>query len=200
MNKKLFFLCAILFVGDGVYAEDGPWQLIVKKDNQLKNAISSYEKLHTPVALEMVATVINSIFNFSEMGQKALPKTIWDAADPAERAAFVFQFKRMIQASSIRKIEVYQSDSTLYGLSENGDREATVSAVVWYKVRQTKLLYKMMKGNATWMVWDLVINDLSTVRSYREQFKVILDTKSFSDLIGILKKKADSYEATTKNN
>ena len=195
MNKKRILFCAVVLACNVVYGEDGPKQLIMKKDSLLKNAISSYDKLSTPAARENVATVINSIFNFSKMGQRALPKPVWDAADSAQRAAFTFQFTRMIQASSIKKLEVYQSDSVFYDLPESGDHDATVSAIVWYKGRQTKMLYKMTKNNAAWTVWDLIINDLSTVRNYREQFKTILDTKSLSDLIEILKKKADSYES-----
>jgi phospholipid transport system substrate-binding protein len=200
MNKKWMVFCTVVVACAMVYGEDGPKQIIMKKDSLLKNAIALYDKAHTPAARENVSTVINGIFNFSKMGQKALPKPVWDAADSARRTAFVYQFTRMLQASSVKKLEVYQSDSTLYDLTENGDYEATVSAMVWYKGRQTKLLYKMTKNNAAWTVWDLIINDLSTVRNYREQFKTILDKKSLSDLIEILKKKADSYEIKPNDN
>ena len=200
MNKKWIVFCTVVVACTMVYGEDGPKQIIMKKDSLLKNAISAYDKAHTPAARENVATVTNGIFNFSKMGQKALPKPVWDAADSARRTAFVYQFTRMLQASSVKKLEVYQSDSVFYDLPENGDREATVSAIVWFKGRQTKLLYKMTKNNAAWTVWDLIINDLSTVRNYREQFKTILDTKSLPDLIEILKKKADSYEAKPNDN
>ena len=200
MNKKRIVFCAVVLACNVVYGEDGPKQIIMKNDSLLKKAISSYDKLHTSAARENVAAVINGIFNFSIMGRKALPKPVWDAADSTKRTAFVYQFTRMLQASSVKKLGVYQSDSVFYDLPENGDREATVSAIVWYKGRQTKLLYKMIRSNAAWTVWDLIINDLSTVRNYREQFKTILDTKSLSDLIEILKKKADSYETKSNDN
>jgi phospholipid transport system substrate-binding protein len=41
-----------------------------------------------------------------------------------------------------------------------------------------------------WQAWDLIIDDLSTMRNYREQFKTILETKTLTELIEILKKKA----------
>ena len=44
------------------------------------------------------------------------------------------------------------------------------------------------------MAWDLVIDDLSTARNYKEQFGKILETKSIQDLIEILRKKADAVE------
>jgi phospholipid transport system substrate-binding protein len=52
----------------------------------------------------------------------------------------------------------------------------------------------MAKSNSLWKVWDLVIDDVSTVRNYREQFTTILESKSLAGLIDILRKKADSLE------
>jgi len=39
----------------------------------------------------------------------------------------------------------------------------------------------------------LVIDDLSTTRNYQDQFKSILETKSFKELIKTVKDKADEY-------
>ena len=48
--------------------------------------------------------------------------------------------------------------------------------------------------NDNWMAWDLVIDDLSTARNYKEQFATILKTKTFADLLETIKKKADESE------
>ena len=200
MNSQRIIFCAIALACCIAQADEGPKDLIMKKDSELKAGITLYQKSPTPVNRERITVLINGIFDFPTMGRKALPKPVWDGADSAQRGAFVFQFKRMIEASSVKKLEVYQADSTLYDLAQAGDHEATVSAQVWYKGRQTKLQYKMTKENSTWTVWDLVIGDLSTVRNYREQFKTILSGKTLSDLTEILKKKADSYAVQAKNN
>jgi len=39
-----------------------------------------------------------------------------------------------------------------------------------------------------------VIDDLSTARNYKEQFSTILKTKSFNDLIQIIREKANEAE------
>jgi phospholipid transport system substrate-binding protein len=48
--------------------------------------------------------------------------------------------------------------------------------------------------NVKWKVWDLVIDDLSTARNYKEQFSKILKDKSFAELIDVISKKADEAE------
>ena len=52
----------------------------------------------------------------------------------------------------------------------------------------------MTQVNGKWMAWDLVIDDLSTARNYKDQFSQILKTKSFAELIDIISKKADEAE------
>ena len=75
-----------------------------------------------------------------------------------------------------------------------GTDEARVVAHTWYKGKEAVLEYKMTLVNGAWKAWDLVIDDLSTARNYREQFSQILQTKSFEELITIVKNKADQSE------
>ncbi len=56
------------------------------------------------------------------------------------------------------------------------------------------LEYKLSLVNGKWKAWDLVIDDLSTARNYKEQFSKILKDKSFAELIDIISKKADEAE------
>jgi phospholipid transport system substrate-binding protein len=69
-----------------------------------------------------------------------------------------------------------------------------VIAHVWYKGKESVLEYKMSLVNDSWKAWDLVIDDLSTARNYKEQFSTILKTKSFNDLIQIIREKANEAE------
>ena len=75
-----------------------------------------------------------------------------------------------------------------------GSDEARVVAHLWNKGKESVLEYKMSLVNGNWKAWDLVIDDLSTARNYKEQFGQILKTKSFAELIDIISKKADEAE------
>ena len=75
-----------------------------------------------------------------------------------------------------------------------GDNEARVVAHLWNKGKESVLEYKMSLVDGKWKAWDLVIDDLSTARNYKEQFSQILKNKSFAELIDIISKKADETE------
>ncbi len=194
MKIKNIIIYGIAAACIAAYGEEGPKEIIMKKDTDLKNAIEAYHKNPTIENRVKLTSGITDVFDFHAMGQKALPKAAWDGADPKTREAYSAQFRRMIERSSTKWLESYRSDSAFYDLAQQSAKEATVSAQVWFKGRRTTVCYKMTKNNSSWNVWDLVIDDVSTVRNYREQFKTILESKSLSDLIDILRKKADSLE------
>ena len=98
----------------------------------------------------------------------------------------------MVRSSSAKRLELYRADSTIYEPAKmKGSDEARVVAHTWYKGKEAILEYKMNLVNGSWKAWDLVIDDLSTARNYKEQFSQILQSKSFADLINIIKEKAD---------
>ena len=75
-----------------------------------------------------------------------------------------------------------------------GTDDARVIAHLWNQGKESVLEYKMTLVNGKWKAWDLVIDDLSTARNYKEQFSKILKDKSFAELIDIISKKADEAE------
>lgn len=194
MSKGIFTALTIVLVCRAIQGENNAKELIINKDLELKSAINRFNRAQTPANREKIITVINGVFDFYHMGHQALPTEVWNAADSTLRNIFIFQFKRMIENSSINKLEFYQSDSIFYDLEETDEKSAIVSARLWRKGRYTLLHYKMIKSDKIWKVWDLVIDDLSTVRNYRDQFKIILESKTLKELVTILKRKADSYE------
>ena len=51
------------------------------------------------------------------------------------------------------------------------------------KDRKTSILYKLYKSGENWKVYDLEIQGVSIIRSYRSQFAEILKTGTIDDLL-----------------
>lgn len=193
MNFKIIAaVCA--FACASVFATESPTQVVQKKDAELqslirKSALSAKEK-------ERIKSLLSDVFDFELLAQKSLPAATWKSMDDATRAKFVSEFQRMVRNSSAKKLEMYRTDSTRYDAPKmtKGNTEARLAAHLWYKGKQTVLEYRMTLKDDKWMAWDLVIDDLSTARNYKEQFGKILETKNIQDLIEILRKKADAAE------
>lgn len=191
MLRKMFVLLSLASVL--VFAADDPVNAVKKKDAELQTLLKKSSR--NAKETERVKSLLNDSFDFALLAKKSLSKGDWEKQDAASQEKFVAEFQRMVRNSSAKRLELYRADSTIYEPAKmKGTDEARVVAHLWNKGKESVLEYKMSLVNGNWKAWDLVIDDLSTARNYKEQFGQILKTKSFAELIDIISKKADEAE------
>jgi len=185
------FMCVAAFA-----ATQDPVALLRQNDLELQRELK--KKSHTDKDMERIKYLSSGLFDFSKMAERSLPKKTLDTVSKNSKAEFSKEFKRMIENSSVHKFKTTKytpADSTIYEeakYKKNGD-EVWVSIHSWSKGKDMLMVYKMDREGDSWRVWDLVIDDLSTTRNYQDQFKSILETKNFKELIKTVKDKADEY-------
>jgi phospholipid transport system substrate-binding protein len=184
---KVFII--MLVCSQWLLAQESPLDIIKSKDKELQ-ALLKQPKKNT----DSLKVLINSIFDFEELGRKALPKSTYTELSPEQMQEFTTEFRRMVENSSVKKLELYENDSTVYEADVKKSDKAVVTAHVWNKGKESILDYKMHKNeNGQWLAWDLVIDDLSTMRNYRDMFAEILAEKDFAGLVQTIKEKADEH-------
>ena len=191
MLRKMFVLLSLASVL--AFAADDPVNAVKKKDAELQTLLKKSSR--NAKETERVKSLLNDSFDFALLAKKSLSKGDWEKQDAASQEKFVAEFQRMVRNSSAKRLELYRADSTIYEPAKmKGSDEARVIAHLWNKGKESVLEYKMSLVNGNWKAWDLVIDDLSTARNYKEQFGQILKTKSFAELIDIISKKAEEAE------
>lgn len=191
MLKKI--LVAISCAALVAFAAEDPVSAIKKKDVELQTLLKKSSRNASET--ERVKNLLNDSFDFGLLAKKSLSSSDWKAQDAASQEKFVEEFKRMVKNSSAKRLELYRADSTIYEEAKmKGENEARVVAHLWNKGKESILEYKMSLVDGKWKAWDLVIDDLSTARNYKDQFSQILKTKSFAELIDVISKKADETE------
>ena len=191
MLRKMFVLLSLASVL--AFAAEDPVNAVKKKDAELQTLLKKSSR--SAKETERVKSLLNDSFDFALLAKKSLSKGDWEKQDAASQEKFVAEFQRMVRNSSAKRLELYRADSTIYEPAKmKGTDEARVVAHLWNKGKESVLEYKMSLVNGNWKAWDLVIDDLSTARNYKEQFGQILKTKSFAELIDIISKKADEAE------
>ncbi|SHN01251.1 phospholipid transport system substrate-binding protein [Fibrobacter sp. UWR3] len=191
MIRKMLALLTVFAVM--AFAAEDPVAAVKKKDAELQTLLKKSSR--NAKEIERVKSLLNDSFDFALLAKKSLAKGDWDKQDAASQEKFVAEFQRMVRNSSAKRLELYRADSTIYEPAKmKGTDEARVVAHLWNKGKESVLEYKMSLVNGNWKAWDLVIDDLSTARNYKEQFGQILKTKSFAELIDIISKKADEAE------
>jgi len=194
MKKSILlslFACISLFA-----AQQDPVALLKQNDVELQKELK--KKSHTPKEIERIKFLSSGLFDFAKMAERSLPKKTLDTVSAPLKAEFAKEFQRMVENSSVNKFKnstFTAPDSTVYDAPKykKDGAEVEVSIHSWSKGKDMLMVYKMEKSGESWRVWDLVIDDLSTTRNYQDQFKSILETKSFKELIKTVKDKADEY-------
>ena len=191
MLKKLVAMLACAAIV--AFAAEDPVAVIKKKDGELQALLKKSNR--SAKETERVKSLLNDSFDFALLAKKSISKDAWAAQDATMQEKFVTEFQRMVRNSSAKRLELYRADSTIYEPAKmKGSDEARVTAHLWNKGKESILEYKMSLVDGNWKAWDLVIDDLSTARNYKDQFSQILKTKSFAELIDVISKKADAAE------
>jgi phospholipid transport system substrate-binding protein len=137
----------------------------------------------------------DSLFDFTEMGRRALGRH-WADRTPAEREEFVKLFTDLIARSYIGKIDHYAGETIAYTAERvDGDEASVQSRVVTAKGSQIPVEYRLHRVNDDWSAYDVLVENVSLVGTYRSQFDRIIRSESFASLLRRLREKGQVAEA-----
>ena len=135
------------------------------------------------------------LFDFTEMGRRALGRH-WADRTPAEREEFVKLFTDLIARSYIGKIDHYAGETIAYTAERvDGDEASVQSRVVTAKGSQIPVEYRLHRVNDDWSAYDVLVENVSLVGTYRSQFDRIIRSESFASLLRRLREKGQVAEA-----
>jgi phospholipid transport system substrate-binding protein len=134
------------------------------------------------------------LFDFEEVTRRTLSRH-WAARSADERAEFVALFTELLERSYITRVEAYAGESITY-LGEAIDAGyATVrSKILTDRRSELTLDYRLHLRDGRWRVYDLQIDGVSFVSTYRSQFDRIIQAESYTALVERMRKR--SFEAT----
>jgi phospholipid transport system substrate-binding protein len=137
----------------------------------------------------------DTLFDFPDMSRRALGRH-WTDRTPAEREEFTRLFTDLIARTYIGKIDRYAGESIAYvGERVDGDEASVRSQVVTAKGSQIPVEYRLHRANDMWSAYDVLIENVSLVGTYRSQFDRIIKAESFADLLRRLREKGQVAEA-----
>jgi len=142
-----------------------------------------------------IRRVADSLFDFTEMSRRALGRHWADRTD-AERDEFVRLFTDLMARSYIGKIDRYAGEAIAYlGERVDGDEASVQSQVVTAKGSQIPVEYRLHRVNDAWTAYDVFVENVSLVGTYRSQFDRVIKSESFPSLLKRLREKGQVADA-----
>lgn len=138
--------------------------------------------------LAAVRALAADVFDYAEAGRQALGRH-WQERGPAERQEFVRLFTELIERGYLARIGDYRGEQVqVRGERVEGDGAVVRARIVTADGTEVDVDFRMRPGAAgRWRVWDVVIDGVSLVASYRAQFNKILRTSSWEALLARLR-------------
>ena len=178
----------------------GPSQLIESSANIILAGIDArraeFRKNPTDLYALVESTLLPS-FDTPYAAQLVLGQH-WRSATPEQRKRFVDAFYKSLLYTYGDAMVEFTADRLKVFPTKVGpdDTKATVRTEI-KRSNGTKVavFYSMRKVNGTWKAWDVVIDGISYVKSYREDYGAEVSQKGLDAVISRLEAKAESARA-----
>jgi phospholipid transport system substrate-binding protein len=131
---------------------------------------------------EKLYLAVSKVFDPEELAKRTLASH-WDAFNPDERKRFTSAFVKLLERTYLRRIEAYTDEKVVF-LDEStlAEGRSEVSTKIVTSTKEVPIVYRLIKKN-DWKVYDVVIEGVSLVQNYRNQFNQILAKESPAQLI-----------------
>jgi len=195
MRQLTILLIALALVVAGPHspAHAGP------PTDQVKGATDQVLKILQDPALKapdkaaerrkQLRAVVDQVFDWQETGQRALAGH-WKPLKPEQRQEFSALFADLVQRSYVGKIEAYSGEKVAYvGDTIEGDQATVKTKLLTKSQAEIPIDYRLQKEGDQWRVYDVVIERVSLVGNYRNQFNRIVQQSGYDELVKRMKTK-----------
>lgn len=124
--------------------------------------------------------------DLGEMSKRVLPPQIWNSATPAQRTEFQKQFTKTLIRTYASALTSYQDQEIQFFPIRGGISGNTVevnSQIVSPDRDPIRVVYRLMKEGSNWKLYDMSVEGISMLESFRSQFSDILAQGSMDQLL-----------------
>ncbi len=127
------------------------------------------------------------VFDVGETARRALGPH-WQQRTPAERQEFTKIFRDLLEQTYVSRIDEYGGERIQYTNEKVDGDTAVVKANIMTKAgTPVPVESRLIQKNGRWLIYDILVENVSLVANYRSQFDRIIRTSSYDDLVKRLK-------------
>jgi phospholipid transport system substrate-binding protein len=129
--------------------------------------------------------IVNPIFDFPLMAKLALGKKHWPELTPSQQEKFTRLFVERLRTSYREKVALYTDEEVQFKPATKKDKTLCyIPMELISKDQKVTILHKLRKGDdKRWKIYDVEIQGVSILLTYRSQFDDILQKGTVEDLL-----------------
>lgn len=167
---------------------------------------SSHERINNLLRKEKSANVakgaledqtkkaINRFLDFEALA-KASMSSHWETLQPNQKKEFTDLFRELIESNYIRRLRGDLDYKVVYGKTTLKGDTARVPTTVERMRRgrkdETEIEYLLRRTGGTWLVYDVITNNVSLADNYRRSFGRIMRRDGFDSLLKTMRRRIE---------
>jgi len=192
-------LIAFLLISSLSLAADGPRKVVEDAASKMtQRLITDKEKVNTQsyyvehLVDELLLPVVDHVY----MARKVLAKN-WKKTSDAQKKQFIDAFKHKVIRTYAGAFKAFNGEMIIFDdakFSKTGNRALVKSEIQRIGAPVINVTYKLFNKKGQWLTYDAVIEGVSLVKSFRDQFNQSIDQHGLAQAISLL---AAEYKSET---
>lgn len=141
------------------------------------------EKLSFEAKKAEVSRIVTPMFDFPLMAKLTLGRKHWPTMTRQQQEKFTALFVDLLRETYLDRISLYTDEQVVIKNAAEVNRKVHVLTDLISKGDNISMLYKFYRSGNGWKIYDLEIQGVSLIVSYRNQFDQILSSGTINDLI-----------------
>ena len=189
MKNLIYAVLFTLIMSQTVVADDKTDAEKLLK-GKLESVIVVLEKkdIDQQLKKDQICEIIEPVFNFSFMSRLTLGKKHWPSLTQDQQKKFITLFTKRLKDSYLDKMLLYSDEKIKYNAPVQIKKKVHIPTILISKDNKINMLYKLYKSKQGWKIYDIEIQGVSLISTYRSQFEEILRNKTVEDLLAKLEK------------
>ena len=146
---------------------------------------------------QRIIGVVRERFDFREMSRRVIGQQ-WRRLSEKEQGEFEALFTELLQYAYVGKIDEYSGQQVQFTQQRIRGERAEVQTLLVDKNRSIPVSYIMLLRGDQWMAYDVVVEGVSLIRNYMEQFSEILRKDGYPGLVKQIEEKIVELEKGIK--
>lgn len=190
-------LLLVVAVGGGAETNPGPMATVKAASDRIIGILSD-PTVPRNERWTRIAPVIADGFDFQNMSRSVLSQE-WQSASPDQQQQFVAYFSQYIEGTYRSKIEAYAGERIEYTDEKIRGERASVASIIHTGTTRIPVSYFLRQApSGKWKAYDVTIEGVSLVNSYRETYTAIANSSGISGVLAHVKRRADAAAAAAK--
>jgi phospholipid transport system substrate-binding protein len=125
---------------------------------------------------EKIWEVVNQAFDFQTIARGTLRRHDWENFSDEQKREFIDLFTNLLGNTYLEKLQSEYQDEKVIFLNQEmiSDTTAIVRSKVVRQSMEYPVDYRMIRRGGTWRIYNVIVENISLVTNYRDQFSQML--------------------------